>query len=244
MVSGESKNRPRKTPWRGKSCGNSLQVVDGALHNGFLRSIAQRQQRDRRIISVRCKGGPIDNAVTGIPYSARAGTIEQHLDPTLNTERDWFQTAARAGKLAEGENCECGRNNPAHRIRKPWPAILVWVETNVAIGGTKLPFPGPIRFFPCAANEPLDSLQPGRYCRQPISKSDCGQRSDPSAILVISCECGPAAIRILCAQKKRQRAFDVTHTRRAECERGVARCLNGWLRRRGKSSPASTRELA
>jgi len=90
----ESKNRPRKTPWRRKSCGDSLQVVDGALHNGFLRSIAQRQQRDRRIISVRCKGGTIDDAVTGIPSPARTGTIEQHLNATIDPVRDLFQTTA------------------------------------------------------------------------------------------------------------------------------------------------------
>jgi hypothetical protein len=96
---------------------------------------------------MRCKGGSIDNAVTGIPSSSRAGTIEQHLDPTLNTERDWFQTAARAGKLAERKNRECGGNNPTDGVRKPWPAILVGVKTNMAIGGAELPFPEPIRFL-------------------------------------------------------------------------------------------------
>ena len=90
----ESKNRPRKTPWRRKSCGNSFQVVDGALHNRFLCSITQRQQRDRRIVSVRCKGGPIDNAVTGIPSSARACAIDQHLDAAIDPVSDLFQTTA------------------------------------------------------------------------------------------------------------------------------------------------------
>src|SRR5208283_2398140 len=79
-VSGEREDRPRQTPWCRKSWANSLQVVDGALHNRFLRSITHRQQRDRRIVSVRCKGGPIDDSVPGIPSSARAGAVEKHLD--------------------------------------------------------------------------------------------------------------------------------------------------------------------
>jgi len=77
---------------------------------------------------VRCKGGPIDNAVTGVPSSARAGTIEQHLDPTLNTERHWFQTAARAGKLAERENRECGGNDACKDCQNSFELILTLGE--------------------------------------------------------------------------------------------------------------------
>ena len=51
------------------------------------------------------------------------------------------------GSLVQGKDRECGWNNPADRVREPWPAILVGVETNVAIGSTKLPFPEPIRFL-------------------------------------------------------------------------------------------------
>ena len=98
-MSGERKNRPRETPWHRKSWANPFQVVDGGLHNRFLCSITQCQQRDRRIVGVRCKGGPVDSSVTGIPTTARAGTIKQHLDPTLNAERDFFQPATRAREL-------------------------------------------------------------------------------------------------------------------------------------------------
>jgi hypothetical protein len=69
------------------------------LHNRVLCSITQRQQRDRRIVGVRCKGGPIDNAVTGIPSSARACAIHQHLNATRDPERDLFQTTARTREL-------------------------------------------------------------------------------------------------------------------------------------------------
>jgi hypothetical protein len=60
------------------------------LYNRVLATITQGQKRDRRIISVRCKGGPIDNAVTCIPSTARAGTIDKHLDAAINTRRDVF----------------------------------------------------------------------------------------------------------------------------------------------------------
>jgi hypothetical protein len=69
------------------------------LHNWVLRPITQCQQRDRRIIGVRCKGDPIDNAVTGIPPSARAYAIHEHLNTTIDPERDLFQTTASARDL-------------------------------------------------------------------------------------------------------------------------------------------------
>jgi hypothetical protein len=98
-VSGKSQDRPRETAGRRKGLSSTLQVVDGALHNWILCPITQCQQRDRRIVGVRCKGGAIDDAVTGIPPSARAYTIYQHLNTTIDPERDLFQTTARARDL-------------------------------------------------------------------------------------------------------------------------------------------------
>ena len=213
------------------------------MHNRFLRSITQCQQRDRRIVSVRCKGGPIDNAVTGIPSTASAGTINKHLDPAINTRRHVFQATARARNLVQGKDCECGWNNPTDGVRKPWPAILVGVKTNMAIGGAELPFPEPIRFLAGAVQHPMKALQPCGYRRHQITKSSYRQRSDPATLLIVSGEYWPTAIRILGTQEKSLRTFDIAYRRRAEDERGVARRLNGWLRRRGESSPASTRKL-
>ena len=101
------------------------------------------------------------------------------------------------GSLVQGKNCECSRNNPADRVRKPWPAILVGVETNVAIGGAKLPFPEPIRFLAGTVHQPVNALQPGRYRRHHITKSHYSQRSDPATLLIISGEDWPTAIRVL-----------------------------------------------
>ena len=93
---GESKNRPRETPWCRNSRGNSCQVVSGALNNWVLFAVRQRQESDGRIVGVRCKGGPINDSVPGIPSAARAGAIEKHLDTTINSRRSLFQAAASA----------------------------------------------------------------------------------------------------------------------------------------------------
>ena len=89
----------------------------------------------------------------------------------------------------------------------------------------------------------MDALQPCGYRRHHITKSHYSQRGDPATLLIVSGEDWPTAIRVLGVEQKVLSTFDVAYRRRAEGERGVARWLNGWLRRRGKSSPASTREL-
>jgi VWFA-related protein len=83
------------------------------LHNGVFFAITQRQQCDRRIVGVRCKGGLIDNTVTGIPSSTGACTIHEHLDASIDTERHALQTTARARELVQGKDRKCGWNNPA-----------------------------------------------------------------------------------------------------------------------------------
>ena len=158
----------------------------------------------------------IHNSVTGIPSSAWAGAVEKHLDAAINTRRDVFQTIARAGNLAECENCECSRNNPADRIRKPWPAILVRVEANVAIGSTKFPFPKPIRFFSGTVQHPTDALQPCGYRRRQITKSHYRQRGDPATLLIVSGEDWPTAIRILRTKQKLLSTCEIAYKRRAE----------------------------
>src|SRR5271157_67321 len=82
--------------------------------------------------------------------------------------------------------------------------------------------------------------KPGR-CR--ITKSHYSQRGDPATLLIISREHRPTAIRVLGTQEKLLSSFDIAYTRRAEDERRVAGRLDGWLRRRSKSGPSSTREL-
>ena len=121
-----------------------------------------------------CNRYPIDDAVACIPSTARADAIQQHLDASLNSERDLFQTAAGARQFVQCKKRKCGRHNPADRIWKPRPAELVRVETNMAIGGSKLPLPKPIRFLPGTAHEPVNALQPGRNCRDHIMQSDYG----------------------------------------------------------------------
>jgi hypothetical protein len=121
-----------------------LQVLRGALYKRVLSPIDQGQERNCRVISMRRNGSSVDDAVSGVPSSSRAGTIEKHLDAATNPRRDLLQVAARARDLVQRENRECGWNNPTDGVRKPWPAKLVGVETDVAIGGAKLPLPKPI----------------------------------------------------------------------------------------------------
>ena len=90
----------------------------------------------------------------------------------------------------------------------------------------------------------MKTFQPGRYCWYQIKERHYGQRSDPATLLIVSGEYWPTAIRVLGAEQKVLSTFDVPYRRRAECERGVARRLNCWLRRRCESGPASTRELS
>jgi len=115
-VCSESKNCPRETPRRRKGWSSTLQVPNATLYNRVLATITQGQKSYCRIVRVRCKGGPIDNAVTGIPSAARAGTIEKHLDAAINARRDVLQATATARNLVQGKNCECGWDNPADRV--------------------------------------------------------------------------------------------------------------------------------
>src|SRR5713101_5646754 len=113
----------------------------------MLRSIAQCQKRDGRVVGVRSEYRSVDDAVAGVPSSTWTRTIYQHLDATINANRDIFQAAARARKLAQGKNRKRRGHDPANRVRNPRPTELVRVETDVAIHRSKLPFPQPVGFF-------------------------------------------------------------------------------------------------
>jgi hypothetical protein len=130
---------------------------------------------------------------------------------------------------------------PLDHLQSP---ILVGVEADMAIGGAKLPFPKPIGFLTRTVQQPVEAPQPCGYRRHQITKGYDSQRSDPATVLIISREDWPAAIRVLRAEQKVLSTCDVANRHRVEGERGVARWLNYRLRRRGKSSPASTRELS
>ena len=144
-MGGERKDCPSEAPRCGKGRGDTFQILNADLDYRVLSSIAESQKRNGRIVGLGCDRGSVHNAIAGIPSAASACTIQQHSDATLSTVRKLFETAARAGKLVQGENSQCGGNNPADRIWNPRPTELVWVEANVAVGGTKLPFPKPIR---------------------------------------------------------------------------------------------------
>src|SRR5271167_3808786 len=134
------------------------------------------------------------------------------------------------GDLLQSKNRECSWNNPTNRVREPWPAILLGVETDVAISSAKLPFPEPVRFLAGTVQQPVDPLHSGGYCRHHITKSHYSHGSDPATLLIVPGKDWPTSIRVLRDEEKVLGTFDVAHGRRAKCERGVARRLNGWLR--------------
>ena len=90
-------------------------------------------------------------------------------------------------------------------------SILIGVEADVAVSRAKFPFPKPARFLTGAVQEPLEALQPGRYCRGQISKGYDSQRSDPAAGLIVSGDDWPTAIGILRAKQKVLSTFDVAN---------------------------------
>ena len=137
-----------------------------ATHRAYTTAAAFRRALEERLknrsqaeqIDINRLRRQVDDAIAGIPSTAGADAIQQHLDPTFNAERDLFQTVAGARQLVQRKNCECGRNDPADGLRKPRPAEFIRVKPNVAIGGSKLPFPKPIRFLPGTAHEPVNAL--------------------------------------------------------------------------------------
>src|ERR1019366_4891307 len=98
-VRSEREDRPSEAPRRRKSWSNTFQVLHCTLYNRVLSSIIQCQQSNRRVVDVRRHGASIDNTVTRIPSSARAGTIEKHLDAAVDPYRDALKTTARARDL-------------------------------------------------------------------------------------------------------------------------------------------------
>ena len=88
-------------------------ILNAALHNRVLSSITQGQKCNCRIVRVRCKGSSIDDSVPGVPSSARAGTIEQHLDATLNAERDLFQNRRKSKGVGLGQGSRMRWEQPS-----------------------------------------------------------------------------------------------------------------------------------
>src|SRR5262252_3739678 len=148
-----------------------------------------------------CHRSSINHAVSRVPSTSRARTIEQHLNTTFETERDFFETVARTRQLVQSEDRKCSRHDPTHRIWEPRPAELVWIEANVAVGSTKLPLPKPIRLPAGKVHEPCKALHSCGYGGGQVTKGYQSQGSYPSTLLDISDKGGPASIWVLSAKE-------------------------------------------
>jgi len=98
-MSGKREDCPGEAPRSCQGWSSAFQPLHAALYNRILPSITQGQKRNGRIVRVRCKWGPVDNAITGIPPSTRAYTIHQHLDAAIDAKRNAFQATTRAREL-------------------------------------------------------------------------------------------------------------------------------------------------
>src|SRR5215813_10050660 len=125
---------------------------------------------------MRCYGGPVNDAVSRVPSSTVTDAIHEHLDSALHAQGRQLETATSARQLVEGEDREGGRHNPTGRIRKPRPAELVRIESNMAISSAEFPLPEPIALFARVAQQPMKTLQASGYSGYEVTKSDRDQR--------------------------------------------------------------------
>ncbi len=125
-----------------------------------------------RIVGVRSKFGPKDDAVTGIPSSTRAYTIHEHCDAPIEAKRQVLQATAGDGSWFRAGIANAVRTTQL-TVSELGPGILAGVETDVAISATKLPFPQPVRFRAGTVQPPAESLQPGRHGRHRFAVDSC-----------------------------------------------------------------------
>src|SRR5207248_2984563 len=81
----DCKNCPREAPGRREGRSSTFKIVERGLYNWVLRPVAERQERNCRVVGMRCNGGPINDAVSRIPSSTGTSAIYQHLDSPLHT---------------------------------------------------------------------------------------------------------------------------------------------------------------
>jgi hypothetical protein len=164
--------------------------------SGSLGTVTECEESDRRVIGMRSERETVNHAVAGIPPATRTSPIKQHFNPESYARRNSSKTA-RTRQLIESENRKRSRHNPTVRVRYPWPAELVRIEAHMAIGGTKLPSPEPMRFLSCRVHEPGKAFQPLENCINFIVHSDEHKSGSPRPLLVIALKSRPASVRVL-----------------------------------------------
>jgi hypothetical protein len=118
-----------------------------------------------------CHRRAVYDTIARIPSASRTRTIKKHLDTSPNAERRLLEAATKARKLLECKKRKGGGHNPTDGIRKPRPAELCGIKTDMAIGSAELPLPKPIGFPASEVHEPFKTLQSCGYGDRQVSKA-------------------------------------------------------------------------
>jgi hypothetical protein len=94
--------------------------------------MTQCKESDRRIVSMRSNGFFIDNAIACIPPPSWASTIQKHLNPAVDAQRNLFQSTASAREPFQTKDRKGGGDDPADCVWRPRPSEFVRVKADVA----------------------------------------------------------------------------------------------------------------
>src|SRR6266571_6556279 len=127
----------------------------------------------------------IDHAVAGVPPALWTSAISQHLPSELNSPRNL--PVLTAGKLLlQSDEGERRGYDPAHRARKPWPAVLVGIELNSPIECPKFPFPEPVPFATFRFQKPTSRLLKARGRWEQLTSRNHRKRRHPRSLRVVT----------------------------------------------------------
>ena len=89
--------------------------------------VLQRQQRDRRRLNMRAQRHSVNDAVSRVPTSVNARTIQKHLDAQMDSFLRRLGAIADR-ELLDGDDAEGCGDDPACGARNPGPTVLVGIE--------------------------------------------------------------------------------------------------------------------
>ena len=143
LVHEQGENAPRKAGNRIDAGRLFVQPRQASLNHFTSPLVLERQERDRRRLDMGAQRHSVHDAVSRVPTSVDARTIQKHID----AQTDSFLRrlgAIAGGELLDGDDAEGCGDDPACGARNPGPTVLVGIELNVAISGFEFPSPEPM----------------------------------------------------------------------------------------------------
>jgi hypothetical protein len=122
--------------------GRLFSATPGSLNHYASALVLQRQQSDRRRLNMRAQRHSVHDAVSRVPTSVDARTIQKHLDAQTDSFSD-------ASERLQAVNCLMAMMLKAVGMTQladpdPGPSILVGIKSNVAIHRFEFPSPEPM----------------------------------------------------------------------------------------------------